>query len=87
MSRQNPNNNKNPTPQSDVVSIDVGGQLFQTTKQTLTQSGPNSLFSQLAGSDPTHRFIDRDPALFFLLLSLLRTGTSLPQPNPLIWTT
>ncbi|KAK3227627.1 hypothetical protein Dsin_007489 [Dipteronia sinensis] len=58
--------------ESNVVTIDVGGQIFQTTKQTLSSAGPKSILSRLAES--THRFIDRDPELFSVLLSLLRTG-------------
>ncbi|CAH9114162.1 unnamed protein product [Cuscuta europaea] len=62
---------------SNIVSIDVGGQLFQTTKHTLTQAGSQSLFSQLLLANPASSlpfFIDRDPELFSVLLSLLRTG-------------
>lgn len=59
---------------SNVVTIDVGGQLFQTTKSTLSQAGSESLFSKLATSDDSIPFIDRDPELFSILLSLLRTG-------------
>lgn len=62
-------------PESNILTIDVGGQVFQTTKHTLALAGPNSLFSRLA--DPTQlgpRFVDRDPDLFSVLLSLLRTG-------------
>ncbi|GLU05823.1 hypothetical protein SLE2022_229010 [Rubroshorea leprosula] len=58
---------------NDVVSINVGGQIFQTTKQTLIMAGPDSLLSQLAES--TCPFVDRDPEFFSLLLSFLRTGT------------
>ncbi|KAG5041459.1 hypothetical protein AAZV13_05G177700 [Glycine max] len=65
-----------PKPDSDIVSIDVGGQLFQTTKQTLTSAGPKTFFSRIAAeSSGLHTpFLDRDPDLFSLLLSLLRTG-------------
>ncbi|VFQ63708.1 unnamed protein product [Cuscuta campestris] len=60
---------------SSLVTIDVGGQLFQTTKQTLTQAGSKSLFSKLANSsNRSIPFIDRDPDLFSVLLSLLRSG-------------
>ncbi|KAJ8768544.1 hypothetical protein K2173_022651 [Erythroxylum novogranatense] len=60
---------------SNVVTIDVGGQFFQTTKLTLSLAGPKSLLSQLAESTQIGpRFIDRDPELFSVLLSLLRTG-------------
>lgn len=59
---------------SNLVTIDVGGQLFQTTKQTLSQAGSKSLFSKLVNSYGSIPFIDRDPELFSILLSLLRTG-------------
>ncbi|KAJ7004107.1 hypothetical protein NC653_009093 [Populus alba x Populus x berolinensis] len=65
----------NPSTGSSIVTINVGGKIFQTTDQTLTLAGPSSLFSQL--SELTHlgpHFIDRDPELFSILLSLLRTG-------------
>ncbi|GLT69012.1 hypothetical protein SLA2020_411980 [Shorea laevis] len=55
---------------SNIVTVDVGGQIFQTTKQTLTLGGAKSLFSRVSESP----FIDRDPELFSILLSLLRTG-------------
>ncbi|TKY60640.1 BTB/POZ domain-containing protein [Spatholobus suberectus] len=64
-----------PKPDSNIVSIDVGGQVFQTTKQTLTSAGPKTFFSRIAESSGLYTpFIDRDPELFSLLLSLLRTG-------------
>ncbi|KAL1326541.1 hypothetical protein HN51_036651 [Arachis hypogaea] len=62
--------------QPNIVTIDVGGQLFQTTKQTLTSAGPKTFFSKIAeASSPYYApFVDRDPEIFSLLLSLLRTG-------------
>ncbi|KAL6182216.1 hypothetical protein ACLB2K_043639 [Fragaria x ananassa] len=68
---------KNHRPESNIATIDVGGQLFQTTKQTLTLAGPDSLLSKISDSAAPHLpppFIDRDPELFSILLSLLRTG-------------
>ncbi|CAA2994149.1 BTB POZ domain-containing At5g41330-like [Olea europaea subsp. europaea] len=59
---------------SSIVTIDVGGQLFQTTKQTLSLAGSKSLFSKISNSRQTIPFIDRDPEIFSVLLSLLRTG-------------
>jgi hypothetical protein len=59
-------------PSSNLITINVGGQIFQTTKETLSLAGPESLFSKLAATTP--QFIDRDPELFSFLLSLLRTG-------------
>lgn len=64
-------------PESNIATIDVGGQLFQTTKQTLNLAGPDSLLSRISDSASPHLappFIDRDPELFSILLSLLRTG-------------
>ncbi|RWW05336.1 hypothetical protein GW17_00031394 [Ensete ventricosum] len=61
----------------NVVTLNVGGQLFQTTPQTLALAGPDSLLSSLSSSLPSSSsvpFIDRDPDLFAALLSLLRTG-------------
>lgn len=64
--------------ESNIVTIDVGGQIFQTTKQTLTLAGPKSLFSKILDLPKSAQigfpFIDRDPDLFSILLSLLRTG-------------
>lgn len=65
-------------PETNVISINVGGQLFQTTKQTLALSGSNSILSKISSSsvynEVTIPFIDRDPEIFSILLSLLRTG-------------
>ncbi|KAK9053133.1 hypothetical protein SSX86_029763 [Deinandra increscens subsp. villosa] len=69
-------NNPQDFSKPNVVTIDVGGQLFQTTIQTLTLAGSNTLFSNLFNSSQQNRipFIDRDPELFSIILSLLRTG-------------
>ncbi|CAA0838749.1 BTB/POZ domain-containing protein [Striga hermonthica] len=65
---------------SNIVTIDVGGQLFQTTKQTLSLAGPDSIFSKISNSGDSIPFVDRDPELFSILLSLLRTG-NLPSKS------
>uniref|UniRef100_A0A7N1A7Q3 BTB domain-containing protein n=1 Tax=Kalanchoe fedtschenkoi TaxID=63787 RepID=A0A7N1A7Q3_KALFE len=69
-------NTHKPKSDTNVVTIDVGGRLFQTTKQTLSLAGPKSILTTaLDGLDPgAIPFIDRDPDLFSILLSLLRTG-------------
>ncbi|KAM3271065.1 BTB/POZ domain-containing protein [Capsicum chacoense] len=63
---------------NNIVTIDVGGTPFQTTKQTLKQAGSNSLFSTISNNFEYNcnsiPFIDRDPEIFSILLSLLRTG-------------
>ncbi|XP_058076086.1 BTB/POZ domain-containing protein At5g41330-like [Magnolia sinica] len=64
----------------NIITINVGGHLFQTTPQTLALAGPKSLLSSLSNTpsypseDICIPFIDRDPDLFSILLSLLRTG-------------
>ncbi|XP_071730716.1 BTB/POZ domain-containing protein At5g41330-like [Rutidosis leptorrhynchoides] len=70
------NHQNNKYSSSNIITIDVGGQLFQTTKQTLTLAGSKTLFSKLFESCDKNEipFIDRDPELFSILLSLLRTG-------------
>jgi hypothetical protein len=61
----------NPKTQSNIVTID--GWIFQTTDQTLTQADLKSLLSQLSKLNQlVPYFINRDPDLFFILLSLLR---------------
>ncbi|KAL5981445.1 hypothetical protein ACLOJK_015506 [Asimina triloba] len=62
-----------------IISLNVGGQLFQTTPETLTLAGPNSILSSFSNlplpqSSQPPPFIDRDPQLFSVFLSLLRTG-------------
>ncbi|KAK7251335.1 hypothetical protein RIF29_34432 [Crotalaria pallida] len=73
-----------PKSDSNIVTIDVGGTIFQTTKQTLTSAGNKTFFSRISdavSSSPRHTpFVDRDPELFSLLLSLLRTG-NLPSKS------
>lgn len=61
---------------SSIFTIDVGGQLFQTTRQTLSLAGTNSILSSACNNSDQNSifFIDRDPELFSILLSLLRTG-------------
>ncbi|KAG8382215.1 hypothetical protein BUALT_Bualt05G0053500 [Buddleja alternifolia] len=59
---------------SNIITLDVGGQIFQTTKQTLSLAGSKSILSNISNSDHVIPFIDRDPEIFSILLSLLRTG-------------
>ncbi|PSR91488.1 BTB/POZ domain-containing protein [Actinidia chinensis var. chinensis] len=61
-----------PDPSSNIVAIGVGGQLFRTTKQTLTLSAPKYLFPKISDSSDQYGvvpFIDKDPELFSILLS------------------
>ncbi|XP_010543224.1 PREDICTED: BTB/POZ domain-containing protein At3g09030 [Tarenaya hassleriana] len=59
------------------VKLNVGGQIFETTASTIRSQCSDSLLAALLsrighGSSPV--FIDRDPEIFSVVLSLLRTG-------------
>ncbi|CAK9186399.1 unnamed protein product [Ilex paraguariensis] len=63
---------------NDRIKLNVGGKLFETTVSTLRSSAPDSLLSALSNR-PVHDstnpvFIDRDPDIFSVLLSLLRSN-------------
>lgn len=60
---------------TDRIKLNVGGKLFETTISTMQSGGPDSLLAALSSrhtQDPV--FIDRDPEIFSVLLSLLRSG-------------
>ncbi|XP_042481481.1 protein ENDOPLASMIC RETICULUM-ARRESTED PEN3 [Macadamia integrifolia] len=65
--------------QDDRIKLNVGGKLFETTLSTIRAGGPDSLLSALSardndGGDEDPIFIDRDPEIFSVLLSLLRSS-------------
>mmetsp|Transcript_24989 Transcript_24989/g.48566 ORF Transcript_24989/g.48566 Transcript_24989/m.48566 type:complete len:214 (-) Transcript_24989:6-647(-) len=62
-----------------IIELNVGGQVFSTTRDTLMSAG-DSFFSSLVGGEfGVHRdskglpFIDRDPKLFRHVLNFLRS--------------
>lgn len=55
------------------IRLNVGGKLFETTVSTLQSAGPDSLLAALSNR-PEPVFIDRDPDVFSVLLSLLRSS-------------
>lgn len=63
---------------TDIINLNVGGQRFSTSRQTLTQVQDTFFTGLLSGRIQTTRdeqgaiFIDRDPDLFRLILSYLR---------------
>ena len=68
-----------PLQSADIIHLNVGGQRFSTSRQTLTWI-PDSFFTaMLNGLISTNRdeqgyiFIDRDPQLFSIILNYLRT--------------
>lgn len=68
---------------NDRVKLNVGGKLFETTLSTIRSGDSDSLLAVLSNrptnepdADPV--FIDRDPEIFSVLLSLLRSN-SLPS--------
>ena len=72
-----------------IISLNVGGSCFQTTATTLLWPGPDTFLAVLlSGRLPATRdadgayFIDRDPALFRIILSYLRTRhVAVADPN------
>jgi hypothetical protein len=68
------------------VKVDVGGQVFHTTRATLTKDPGSMLHAMFSGCFPLdmdtdgRSFIDRDPRHFPLILNYLRDGTfDLPE--------
>ncbi|KAB2078850.1 hypothetical protein ES319_A06G191200v1 [Gossypium barbadense] len=65
----------NPIAPCRRIKLNVGGKFFETTLSTLQSAGPDSLLAALsnrAAYNPI--FIDRDPEIFSVLLSLLRSN-------------
>lgn len=61
----------------DRVKLNVGGKVFETTVSTLRSGGHESLLSVLSSrlsTDSNPIFIDRDPDIFSVLLSILRSN-------------
>ncbi|KAK9289393.1 hypothetical protein L1049_008670 [Liquidambar formosana] len=61
----------------DRIKLNVGGKLFETTVSTIRSGGPDSLLAVLSArpsDDQNPVFIDRDPEIFSVLLSLLRSN-------------
>lgn len=74
-----------------VVSIDAGGTLFRTTRQTLLNSAgffPHSTLAELLGAEPPNGgaggayFVDTDAKLFRHVLQLLRRPTLTSEAPP-----
>ncbi|KAK9920450.1 hypothetical protein M0R45_029005 [Rubus argutus] len=60
----------------DRIKLNVGGKLFETTLSTIQTGGSDSLLAALSSrtsDDPDPVFIDRDPEIFSVILSLLRS--------------
>lgn len=65
---------------SEIVTLNVGGQRFDTTRHTLLSINDTFFSVLLSGRLPSSKdqtgalFIDRDPALFAIILNYLRTN-------------
>ena len=69
---------------SKVITLDVGGQHFITSKSTLSKD-PHSLLAHIVRYDletDDSTFIDRDGTHFRYILNFLRDGTRVPPSNP-----
>lgn len=69
-----------------IVRLNVGGRVFVTTKETLTDMGGNMLAVMIEHPNPAqvvdeHYFIDRDPDTFRWILNYLRGSRVLPPKN------
>lgn len=79
--------------ESRIVWLNVGGTVFATTKETLMRQ-PGSLLGAIASDDVSlplddagRAFVDRDPALFSIVLNSLRDGAgecALPESRELL---
>ena len=65
---------------SNIISINVGGTVFSTTKTTLTVD-PESMLARMCDTELSHErdsngniFLDRNPKAFEIILEFLRTG-------------
>ncbi|CAG2104925.1 unnamed protein product, partial [Medioppia subpectinata] len=67
------------TAEEEIISLNVGGKRFSTSRQTLTSIGDTFFTALLSGRIPSLRdssgaiFVDRDPKLFAIILHYLRT--------------
>ena len=65
--------------EQEIINLNVGGQLFTTSRQTLTSIGDTFFTALLSGRISSQRdssgaiFVDRDPKLFAIILNYLRT--------------
>ena len=69
-----------------IVKLNIGGQLFVTSKETLMGQGINMLSALIQHSNPAqlldgHYFIDRDPETFRWILNYLRGSKVLPPKD------
>jgi len=69
-----------------IVKLNVGGRVFLTAKETLTDRGANMLSVMIEHQNPAqvvdgHYFIDRDPETFRWVLNYLRGSRVLPPKN------
>tara|TARA_B110000008_G_C16975840_1_gene565838 strand:- start:4499 stop:5086 length:588 start_codon:yes stop_codon:yes gene_type:complete len=69
-----------------LVKLNVGGQVFWTSRDTLTGRGHNMLSTMIRHENPAAKvddayFIDRDPGAFRWILNYLRGSKTLPPKN------
>lgn len=63
-----------------VVKVNAGGRIFETTRKTLSQQ-PNSLLAQMVNTGESEIFLDVCPKAFEILLNFLRSGSRTIPPN------
>ena len=68
-----------------VVKVNAGGTIFETTRNTLSQQ-PNSLLAQMVSTGESEIFLDVCPKAFEILLNFLRSGSRTIPPNTSVCT-
>jgi hypothetical protein len=76
----------------EIVTLNVGGKLFRTTRATLTKHPDSMLAAMFRGDmqasglrdEQGHPFLDRDPTHFPFILAYLRDGCLPPLPSGLL---
>ena len=67
---------------STPIEVDVGGTIFKTRRSTLEKSDMLKMVLSHHTSEKSQLFIDEDPKLFTVLLSILRNPSSVSQHPP-----
>ncbi|CAJ0591485.1 unnamed protein product [Cylicocyclus nassatus] len=65
----------------ELLKINVGGVIFETSLSTVTRAKNSVLFALVADSRQEHVFIDRDPTHFAKVLDYLRDGERFVPPS------
>lgn len=80
--------NKKNKENSEIIQLNIGGEIFYTTIQTISRES-SLLYAFILGEIEVSKdkdgriFIDRDPKYFRWILNYLRDGSLLTLPEPI----